>query len=81
MPRFELLPPRVAVGREPVERDPLYNVLSRGLAGATDVETQLSNTRADLIQPRANLGITQREGVTTASQTQKERARELIAGS
>ena len=66
-------------GREPVERDPLYNVLSRGMAGVSDVETLLSNQRADLIQPQANLGITQREGVTTASQGQKERARELIA--
>jgi hypothetical protein len=50
-------------------------VLSRGLAGVSDIETALSNGRADLIQPSANLGITQREGITTASQTQKnERA-------
>ncbi len=66
-------------GRQPVERDPLYNVLSRGLDGVSDVETLLSNTSADLIQPSANLGITQREGITTASQKMKEKGRELIA--
>ncbi len=66
-------------GREPVERDPLYNVLSRGLDGVSDVETLLSNQKADLIQPAANLGITQREGVTTASQELKEKGRKLIA--
>ncbi len=68
----------VEAGREPVERDPLYNVLSRGLEGVSDVETLLSNQNADLIQPSANLGITQREGITTASQSLKERGRELI---
>ena len=69
----------VEAGREPVERDPLYNVLSRGLEGVTDVETLLSNQKADLIQPQANLGITQREGITTVSQLQKERAHGVIA--
>jgi aminodeoxyfutalosine synthase len=69
----------VEAGREPVERDPLYNVLSRGMESVTDVETLLSNRNADLIQPEANLGITQRAGITTASQLQKEKARELIA--
>ena len=68
----------VEAGREPVERDPLYNVLSRGLEGVSDVETLLSQNNADLIQPQANLGITQREGITTASQGQKERAHNLI---
>ncbi|PQV65216.1 de-hypoxanthine futalosine cyclase [Abditibacterium utsteinense] len=68
----------VEAGREPVERDPLYNVLSRGLEGVSDVETLLSSQNADLIQPSANLGITQREGVTTASQKMKEKGRELI---
>ncbi|HEX8463315.1 MAG TPA: CofH family radical SAM protein [Abditibacterium sp.] len=66
-------------GRQPVERDPLYNVVSRGLEGVSDVETLLSNQKADLIQPKANLGVTQRDGITTASQLLKERGRELIA--
>jgi aminodeoxyfutalosine synthase len=66
-------------GRDPLERDPLYNVVSRGLEGVTDVETLLSNQKADLIQPNANLGITQREGITTASQALKVKGRELIA--
>lgn len=68
----------IEAGREPIERDPLYNVLSRGLEGVTDVETLLSEQKADLIQPEANLGIIAREGVTTASQTLKDKARELI---
>ncbi len=69
----------VEAGREPLERDPLYNIISRGLEGVSDVETLLSQQNADLIQPAANLGITQREGVTTASQLQKEKGREIIA--
>ena len=77
----ELVEMILEVGREPVERDPLYNVLSRGLDGVTDVETLLSNQKADLIQPDANLGITQRDGITTASQLQKERAHGVIVGS
>jgi len=74
----ELVEMIVEAGREPVERDPLYNVLSRGMEGVTDVETLLSNQKADLIQPNANLGITQREGITTVSQLQKERAHAVI---
>ena len=66
-------------GRESLERDPFYNVLSRGLESVTDVETLLSEQRADLIQPQANLGITQREGITTAAQAHLERGRQLIA--
>jgi aminodeoxyfutalosine synthase len=67
----------VEAGREPVERDPLYNVLSRGLEGVTDVETLLSNQKADLIQPDANVNILS-SGIETASQGQKERARGVI---
>jgi len=68
----------VEAGRTPVERDPLYNVLSRGLEGVSDVETLLSNQRADLIQPDANLSILN-SGITTASQKMKEKGRQLIA--
>ncbi len=64
-------------GREPLERDPLYNVLSRGLDGVTDVETLLSNQKADLIQPDANVGILN-SGIETASQGQRERAHRVI---
>jgi len=74
----ELVEMIVEAGREPVERDPLYRVLSRGMEGVTDVETLLTNQKADLIQPDANLGITQREGITTTSQLQKERAHAVI---
>ena len=67
----------VEAGREPVERDPLYNVLSRGMEGVTDVETLLSNQKADLIQPDANIGIL-KSGIETASQKRRERAHEVI---
>jgi aminodeoxyfutalosine synthase len=65
-------------GREPVERDPLYNVVSRGLEGVTDVEGLLSQQYADAIQPEANLDIMSRSGVVTASQQLKDKARALI---
>jgi aminodeoxyfutalosine synthase len=63
----------VEAGREPVERDPLYNIVSRGTENIMDVETLLSDQKADLIQPEANLGITQRDGITTASQMLKDK--------
>ena len=66
-------------GREPLERDPFYNVLSRGLESVTDVETLLSQRHADGFQPHANLGITQRAGITTAAQAHLAKGRELIA--
>jgi aminodeoxyfutalosine synthase len=66
-------------GREPLERDPLYNIVSRGLDGVTDVETLLSQQHADEIQPAGNLDIMTRDEVTTAAQGQKEKGRELIA--
>lgn len=69
----------IEAGREPVERDPLYNVVSRGLEGVTDVETLLSQQHADEIQPEGNLDIMSREDVTTAAQALKEKGRELIA--
>lgn len=65
-------------GRQPVERDPLYHIVSRGLESVTDVETLLSNQKADLIQPQANVNILT-SGIETASQGLKERGRELIA--
>lgn len=65
-------------GREPVERDPLYNVVSRGLESVTDVESLLSQRYADQIQPEANLDIMSRSGIVTASQQLKDKARALI---
>jgi aminodeoxyfutalosine synthase len=69
----------IEAGREPLERDPLYNIVSRGLEGVTDVETLLSQQHADEIQPEGNLDIMNRDEVTTAAQGQKEKGRELIA--
>jgi len=58
-------------GREPVERDPLYNVLSRGLENVSDVEGVLSNERANLGHNAQNLDIMSRDEVTTAAQSLK----------
>ncbi len=63
-------------GREPVERDPLYNVLSRGLENVSDVEGVLSNERANIGHNTENLDIMSREEVTTAAQQLKGKARD-----
>jgi hypothetical protein len=65
-------------GREPVERDPLYNELSRGLQGVTDVEQLLSEKFANQGHNLANLDIMSRSEVVTAAQGLKEKARVLI---
>jgi aminodeoxyfutalosine synthase len=66
----------IEAGREPVERDPLYNVLSRGLESVQDVEQVLVGRHADEAQPEANLHIMQRDEIVTAAQGQKGRAHE-----
>lgn len=63
-------------GREPVERDPLYNVLSRGLENVSDVEGVLSNERANIGHNTENLNIMSREEVLTAAQQLKDKARD-----
>jgi aminodeoxyfutalosine synthase len=63
-------------GREPVERDPLYNVLSRGLEGVSDVERVLSEQKANLGHNAQNLDIMSRAEVLTAAQQLKEKARD-----
>ena len=65
-------------GREPVERDPFYNVLSRGLDGVTSVESLLSNQHANVGHNAQNLDIMQRDEVVTAAQTQKHRLSEEL---
>lgn len=67
----------IEAGREPLERDAFYNVVSRGLEGVTDVETLLSERSADLIQPAANVQLLS-SGVLTASQALKARAAKLL---
>jgi len=66
----------IEAGREPVERDPLYNVLSRGLENASDVEGVLSNERANIGHNTENLNIMSREEVLTAAQQLKDKARD-----
>lgn len=68
----------IEAGREPLERDPLYNIVSRGLSGVTDVETLLSETYANQGHNLSNLEIMQRQEVVTASQKHKDRAQHLI---
>lgn len=65
----------VEAGRDPVERDPLYNVVSHGLESVMDVERALSEKFANAGHNTANLEIMTRD-VTTAAQGQKARARE-----
>ena len=65
-------------GREPLERDPLYNVLSRGLDGVTSVESLLSNQHANEGHNAQNLDIMARDEVVTAAQTQKHRLTEEL---
>jgi len=63
----------IEAGRDPLERDPLYNVVSRGLEGVTDVETLLSETHANRGHNVSNLDIMSRAEVTTAAQGNKDR--------
>jgi aminodeoxyfutalosine synthase len=72
----ELVEMILEAGREPLERDPLYNVLSRGLEGVSDVESLLSQKFANVGHNAGNLDIMQRDEVVTAAQNQKEKARE-----
>jgi aminodeoxyfutalosine synthase len=65
----------IEAGREPVERDPLYNVLSRGLEGASDVEGVLSEQKANVGHNAENLNILSREEVLTAAQQLKHKVK------
>ena len=66
----------IEAGREPVERDPLYNIVSRGLESVMDVETALTDRFANAGHNAQNLDIMSRQEVTTAAQGQKNRARD-----
>jgi aminodeoxyfutalosine synthase len=65
----------IEAGREPVERDPLYNVISRGLEGVQDVERTLVDQFANKGHNSENLDIMTRD-VQTAAQKQKDKARD-----
>jgi aminodeoxyfutalosine synthase len=62
----------VEAGREPVERDPLYNVLSRGFEGVTSVEQLLSDKYADAGHNAQNLNILKSD-LETAAQKLKNK--------
>lgn len=62
----------VEAGRDPVERDPLYNVVSRGLEGVTSVENLLSEKYANQGHNAQNLNILSSD-ITTAAQKSKDK--------
>jgi aminodeoxyfutalosine synthase len=68
----------VEAGREPVERDPLYNVVSRGMENVSSVESLLSNRFANRGHNVANLDIMAREDVVTASQKLKSKVKDTL---
>ncbi len=69
----------VEAGREPDERDPLYNVVSRGLESVSSVESLLSQRFANQGHNAANLDIMARAEVVTAAQEQKSKLSDELA--
>lgn len=63
----------IEAGRDPIERDPLYNTVSVGLKNVSDVETALSEQFANTGHNTKNLNIMSREDVVTAAQKQKDK--------
>lgn len=68
----------IEAGREPIERDPLYNVISRGLENVSSVESLLSNSYANQGHNVQNLDIMTRDEVVTAAQKQKPKMKEAL---
>ena len=60
----------IEAGRDPIERDPFYNVVSVGLDNVQDVEEMLSQQYADAGHNAENLDIMRRQEVVTAAQSQ-----------
>ena len=63
----------IEAGRDPIERDPLYNTVSVGLDNVSDVESSLSDQFANAGHNVANLNIMSREEVVTAAQKLKDK--------
>ena len=61
----------IEAGRDPIERDPLYNTVSVGLESVMDVEKALSERYANQGHNVENLQIMTRDEVTTAAQKLK----------
>jgi aminodeoxyfutalosine synthase len=68
----------VEAGRDPVERDPLYNTVSVGLEGVSSVESLLSESFANSGHNAGNLNILHREDVVTAAQQLKGKLSEEL---
>jgi hypothetical protein len=60
----------IEAGREPVERDPLYNIISRGLENVSSQESLLVDNFANAGHNAYNLDIMSRAEVVTAAQKQ-----------
>jgi aminodeoxyfutalosine synthase len=63
----------IEAGRFPIERDPLYNVISTGLENVNNAEDLLSSEFANRGANEENIDIMSREEVVTAAQGQKHR--------
>jgi aminodeoxyfutalosine synthase len=74
----ELVEMIIEAGREPVERDPLYNVVSRGLEGVSSVEDLLSEKYANAGHNAANLNILQSDAQTAAQKLKGKLTLELL---
>jgi len=63
----------IEAGRFPIERDPLYNVISTGLENVNNAEDLLSSEFANRGANEENIDIMSREEVVTAAQKRKDK--------
>jgi aminodeoxyfutalosine synthase len=63
----------IEAGRFPIERDPLYNVISTGLENVNNAEDLLSSEYANRGANEENIDIMSREEVVTAAQKRKDK--------
>jgi aminodeoxyfutalosine synthase len=63
----------IEAGRFPIERDPLYNVISTGLENVNDAEDLLSSEYANAGANTENIDIMSRQEVVTAAQKRKDK--------
>ena len=69
----------VEAGRDPIERDPFYNIISRGFEGVTSVENLLSDQFADAGHNTQNLNILSSEFTTAAQKLKNKVTPEMLA--
>ncbi len=69
----------VEAGRDPIERDPFYNIISRGFEGVTSVESLLSETYANRGHNAQNLNILSSQVPTAAQKLKDKVTPEMLA--